>query len=437
MATHFVETAAEPIGPRVVGIIELAHTERLPVLLEGPTGVGKSAIVAQAAQQLGIELVVIDLSLLEPPDLAGMPYVEDGVTHYAPPAQLPMGGRGILFLEELNRAERYVQQVALQLLTARRLHEYELPEGWSVLAAVNPETGEYQVNSMDPALRKRFLQLSVRADAESWRLWAQGAGIHASILALVETQDRMLDEVPPRSWEYASRVLRSKHRSEHALLRPALAGYLPGPWVELLLEEAAIEDDEGPSVAAEVVLRVYHRSQRLRDRVKALVQAGRTDQLDRLYRGVHAELSSEHLGLGSDDGGIELDSLEGLLADLPGDLREGLQEAFAANPKALDLLLLDGDLILSSYRRRSVVRRRVQTWVEEGRAHRALAVASDVARRLRSHPDRESLAADRRLRTTLGNLVEDLAALEPRDLFQALDELGIDIPRPERGDGAA
>jgi hypothetical protein len=43
-------------------------------------------------------------------------------------------------LEELNRAERYIQQPALQLLTARRLHEYTLPPGWVCFAAVNPET---------------------------------------------------------------------------------------------------------------------------------------------------------------------------------------------------------------------------------------------------------------------------------------------------------
>ena len=56
-------------------------------------------------------------------------------------------------LEELNRAERYIQQPALQLLTARRLHEYELPPGWSTVAAINPEDGEYQVTPLDPALR--------------------------------------------------------------------------------------------------------------------------------------------------------------------------------------------------------------------------------------------------------------------------------------------
>ena len=43
-------------------------------------------------------------------------------------------------LEELNRAERYIQQPALQLLSARKLHEYELPEGW-VCSRPRPRRG--------------------------------------------------------------------------------------------------------------------------------------------------------------------------------------------------------------------------------------------------------------------------------------------------------
>ena len=46
------------------------------------------------------------LSLLEPPDLVGLPIIEEGRTRYALPRFLPRVGQGILMLEELNRAER-------------------------------------------------------------------------------------------------------------------------------------------------------------------------------------------------------------------------------------------------------------------------------------------------------------------------------------------
>src|SRR5271166_2600032 len=113
-----------PVGPRLKSVLKTAYRTRRPVLLEGPTGVGKSEVVREVAQELEIGWAVLDLSLLEPPDLVGLPVIENGRTSYASPQILPLAGNGILMLEELNRAERYIQQPALQLLTARRLHQY-------------------------------------------------------------------------------------------------------------------------------------------------------------------------------------------------------------------------------------------------------------------------------------------------------------------------
>jgi MoxR-like ATPase len=129
-ANEGLRPLAVPVGPRLEKVLTVAYRARRAVLLEGPTGVGKSEIIRRVAEQLGIGTTVLDLSLLEPPDLVGLPVVKDGRTEYALPHVLPRDGSGILLLEELNRAERYIQQPALQLLSARRLHEYELPEGW-------------------------------------------------------------------------------------------------------------------------------------------------------------------------------------------------------------------------------------------------------------------------------------------------------------------
>src|SRR6478609_8338092 len=93
---------AVPLGPRVLEVLALGYRARRPVLLEGPTGIGKSEIVRAAAEQLGIGLAILDLSLLEPPDLVGLPVISDGRTRYAVPSILPQEGSGTLLLEELN-----------------------------------------------------------------------------------------------------------------------------------------------------------------------------------------------------------------------------------------------------------------------------------------------------------------------------------------------
>ncbi len=128
-----------PIGPRLQAMLAVAYNTRKAVLLEGPSGIGKSECVHSVAKDhLDIDCIALDLSLLEPPDLLGLPVIEKGRTSYAAPTSLPSGGAGILLLEELNRAERYIRQPVLQLLSARSLNDYILPDGWSVVAAVNP-----------------------------------------------------------------------------------------------------------------------------------------------------------------------------------------------------------------------------------------------------------------------------------------------------------
>ena len=140
------------------------------------TGVGKSSLFEDAAKRLGIGLIVRDLSLMEPVDLIGIPKVgPDGRTIYAPPAFLPTEGEGLFVLEELNRAPRYVQVPALQLLTARRLNDFVFPAKWLPCAAIN-DGDEYQVDLLDPALLSRFLKARIEPDVVEWIAWARGPG---------------------------------------------------------------------------------------------------------------------------------------------------------------------------------------------------------------------------------------------------------------------
>src|SRR3974377_2078712 len=101
-------------GQPAIDVIELAYRANQPVLFLGSHGVGKSELFAEAAANLGIDHKAADLSLMGPTDLVVIPHVgTDGRTHYAPPAFLPDGGRGLLVLEELGRAPRYMRTPCL------------------------------------------------------------------------------------------------------------------------------------------------------------------------------------------------------------------------------------------------------------------------------------------------------------------------------------
>jgi hypothetical protein len=166
----------------------------VPALLVGTMGCGKSQIMAQVASELGIGLVDLRLAQQEAGDLIGLPYQVEGVTHYARPEWFPKEGtKGIIFLDELNRAPTDVRQAVFQLVLDRRIHTHRLPDGWFVHAAINPDNGNYQVETLDPAMMRRFCTITVDPDVDTWLAWAKGVGkIDNTLTEFVNTNRALL-----------------------------------------------------------------------------------------------------------------------------------------------------------------------------------------------------------------------------------------------------
>ncbi|TFH22745.1 MAG: hypothetical protein E4H03_07740, partial [Myxococcales bacterium] len=106
LSTSTSSVRSIPIGrplARVMKVI-LRLKKFRTVMLVGRTGIGKSEFVKSFGRALGLEVTVLDLAAMDPPDLSGLPQIVDGKTTFAVPSWLPVDGRGILFLDELNRA---------------------------------------------------------------------------------------------------------------------------------------------------------------------------------------------------------------------------------------------------------------------------------------------------------------------------------------------
>ncbi len=199
-------------------LIEVCHHSKISLFLWGAHGIGKSALVKQYAHSKNMGFVDLRLAQLDPVDLRGLPdRTPDGSsTCFLPPAELPRSGKGILFLDELNRANREVLSSIFQLVLDRRIGSYELPEGWGVVAAGNFADGEYDTNQLDPAFRDRFLHATLAHGKTTFNEWVaylggryktahRGISFCASNLEHLEsTKPPKLDfEITPsrRSWE--------------------------------------------------------------------------------------------------------------------------------------------------------------------------------------------------------------------------------------------
>lgn len=230
-------------GEEAIEAIKLAYKAGLPVLLWGNHGVGKSEILVEAANQLQISYIIRDLSIMEPTDLTGLPFIDKKttMTSFAPPAFLPTSNEvaGLLIIEELNRAPRYMQTPCLQLLTQRVLNGYRLPTGWLPCASCNPNSELYNNDILDAALLSRFVNLNITPNVASWVKWALKNKIHPAIIDYVNSAEPFgssrssKDMSNPRSWAYASSILTTcedrKNVDDH-VLEALLAGVLSPFW---------------------------------------------------------------------------------------------------------------------------------------------------------------------------------------------------------------
>ena len=215
---------------------------RRPIYLWGPPGVGKSSVVRQAAQALGLGLVDVRATLLDPVDLRGLPRLDSDRAIWCPPAFLPSAGEGVLFLDELAQAAPLVQSACLQLTLDRRIGEYELPAGWSVIAASNRSEDRAGTHRLISPLANRFVHLDLEVSHDDWQAWAVANAIAPEVRAFLQYRPALLFQFDaaanprafptPRAWQFVSDVTA---KCPGDLLHPVVAGCVgDGPAAEFL-----------------------------------------------------------------------------------------------------------------------------------------------------------------------------------------------------------
>jgi len=160
-----------------IEIVPHVTTVRKPVLLRGRHGVGKSEVVYQTAEALGVPVVERRASQMTEGDLLGLPSTDGNVTSWNPPDwfKTACDQPVLLFLDEIDRATTEVRQGIFELTDSRKLNGHRLHADTHIFAAVNGgEHGEqYQVGEMDPAELDRWTVFDVEPTIEDWLVWAK------------------------------------------------------------------------------------------------------------------------------------------------------------------------------------------------------------------------------------------------------------------------
>jgi len=159
-------------------VAPLVAAVKKPILLRGRHGVGKSCVVYQTAEELGLPVVERRASQMTEGDLVGLPSTDGNVTSFNPPDWYSQACENpvVLFLDEVDRATMEVRQGIFELTDSRKLNGHVLHPETLVFAAVNggEHGAQYQVGEMDPAELDRWTVFDVEPTVEDWLGWASG-----------------------------------------------------------------------------------------------------------------------------------------------------------------------------------------------------------------------------------------------------------------------
>lgn len=245
--------------------ILLCRDAGITSFLWGHRGLGKSSLHAQIARNNCWGFINMRCSQMEASDLRGLPDKEEGpngvMTVYRHPADLPHGHgeedicpacwrdknpddlkpdalkdaeipkelfnrregeycKGLLFLDELNRAEDDVLQAGFELVLDYKVGLYRVPVGWSVHCAGNYMDGYMVNNFSDPAFLDRFCHLNLTNSEEYFKGWSEYMSQYGGSSKIMQfvgfNPDSLIGKVKgemgfsvqpsPRSWEFVAQI---------------------------------------------------------------------------------------------------------------------------------------------------------------------------------------------------------------------------------------
>ena len=187
------------------GNYEIPIEKQRPVFLMGPPGIGKTAIMAQIASEMGVGLLSYSMTHHTRQSAIGLPFIEKKtyggqeytVSEYtlseiiASIYELMENTglkEGILFLDEINCVSETLAPVMLQLLQYKVFGKHKIPTGWVIVTAGNPPEYNNAVREYDIATWDRLKRIDITPDFEIWKDYAYKANVHMSIISYLESK---------------------------------------------------------------------------------------------------------------------------------------------------------------------------------------------------------------------------------------------------------
>ncbi|MGN0268852.1 MAG: ATP-binding protein [Lachnospiraceae bacterium] len=231
---EIIRTVQAYTGKNPDGSWKIPQVRQRPLLLIGPPGIGKTAIMEQAANSCHVGLVAYTITHHTRQSAIGLPVIREkcyggssvSVTEYTMSEIIASVyecmektgyKEGILFIDEINCVSETLAPAMLQFLQCKTFGSHQVPEGWVIVAAGNPPGYNKSVRDFDVVTLDRVRMLKVEEDLSVWKQYARHEGFHESILSYLDIKPQNFYQMEPceegtwfvtaRGWEDLSRMI--------------------------------------------------------------------------------------------------------------------------------------------------------------------------------------------------------------------------------------
>ncbi|MCD7902802.1 MAG: AAA family ATPase [Oscillospiraceae bacterium] len=235
------------------GEYEIPIERQRPLFLVGPPGIGKTAIMEQIAQELGVGLVSYSMSHHTRQSALGLPSIvtktyggkEYRVSEYTMSEIIASVydmvaetgvKEGILFLDEINCVSETLAPAMLQFLQYKTFGRHQVPAGWIVVTAGNPPEYNDSVRELDIVTLDRLRRMEIEPDYAAWKEYAVNSGVHPAITTYLDARkgdfykiEATADGktfVTARGWADLSSMLRIYEQRGFAITEQLVGQYL-------------------------------------------------------------------------------------------------------------------------------------------------------------------------------------------------------------------
>lgn len=192
------------IPSQLKSFLEVSIPERMPILLTGAPGVGKTDIVSQAAKACEAEFYPEFPAIGDPTDGKGVPFAGngDGVAKWLQFERHKLycstDKLTVVLLDDLGQAPPAVQASYMQWILARRIGDVKVSPEVCFIACTNRRADRAGVAGLLEPVKSRFATIiNLDVDVNDWVKWALSHNIPTELITYIRYKPDMLHKFEP------------------------------------------------------------------------------------------------------------------------------------------------------------------------------------------------------------------------------------------------